>query len=42
VGDVIVAGGLLEGVRGLAGVAGLMPVGVIQFLDDELTDRQCQ
>jgi len=35
VGDVIVAGGLLEGVRGLAGVAGLMPLVAIQFQEDE-------
>ncbi len=40
-GDVIVAGGLLEGVSGLAGVAGLILHVAIQFLDDELTDRQC-
>jgi len=39
---VIVPGGLLEGVRGLAGFAGLIPPVAIQFLDDELTDRQCQ
>jgi hypothetical protein len=39
---VIVTGGLLEGVRGLAGVAGLMPPVAIQFLEDELTDPHCQ
>jgi hypothetical protein len=35
VGDVIVAGGPLTGVRGLADVAGLIPPVTIQFLDDE-------
>jgi hypothetical protein len=39
---VIVAGGLLDGVRGLAGVAGLIPPVAIQFHEGELTDRQCQ